>query len=110
MSAAKFRIYEGIVCVEMPSRTGHMWWDQGYQLGYTPLPVQRIGKIQYGVLHGNRRPVLAAHIMTGGGMQWVAVNLPRSDTFALKSRGLWSAEIEEPYSEKPKYTPWPEKL
>ena len=110
MSQAKFRIYQGIICLEMPSRTGHLWWDQGYQLGYTPYPAIQVDRVQYGVLHGNRRPVLAAQITTAGGRQWVAVNLPRSDVFALKQRGLWHADMVAPYNEKPNYTPWPEKL
>lgn len=105
MSHPKFRIYQGIACLETPSPTGHRWWDQGLRLAYTPYPIARITRVQYGTLQGSGRMVLAAWLEAE--QAWVAINLPRSDILALQAAGLYPSTMPQPYTERPNYSPPP---
>lgn len=110
MNQPKFRIYANIVCLEMACSTGHLWWDQGYGLGYTPFKANLITQVRYGKLRESPRHVLAARIMLEGRARWVAVNLPRSDIPALEKYKIWPEVTPKPYTAKPVYTSWPEAL
>ena len=114
MVAPKFKIYKGVICLEMPSRTGGIWWYQGMGLGFTPWKIEGITQIKYTRLHGAGhtagRETMVAHIPIAGVMQWVAVNLPRSDIPALKQRGLWHESIEAPYDSVAQYADYPESI
>lgn len=101
-----FRIYEGMACLELESRDGGKWWDQGMSLGYTAVPIRHIPKVRYGMIMGEGRYVLAA-FWEG---QWVAINLPRSDVFALKAKGLWPDGLAAPYDTIDHYTPPPVRI
>ena len=104
---AKFRIYRGIICLETHYQRAHLWWDQGFGLDYCPYRIDSIQKLQFGHLEGTNQPFLAVNI-PGTGL--VAINLPRSDIFGLEERIKWPKGLRKPYSIKPNYTNWPEKI
>ncbi len=105
MSAAKFRIYKNIVCLETYAPTGHLWWDLGVDLHYKPVPITRIKRWRSGIVDGTRRHVL----MALDGHQWVAVNLPRSDIPTLQALNRWPPSLKPPFSSCT-YSEHPEKL
>lgn len=114
MVLPKFKIYKDVICLEMPSRTGGAWWYQGMGLGFTPWKIEGINSAKYTRLHGSGhvagRETLVVQIPIAGVMQWVAVNLPRSDIPALKRRGFWDNAMQAPYDEAPPYADYPESL
>jgi hypothetical protein len=104
MSTPKFRIYKGVVCLEAPSTEGRKWWDQGYGLGYTPYPIDRIYRMRHGFAREGGREILAVDVEG----QWVALNPPRSDVPTLVECNLWPQTMPRPFEEVQAYTPWPE--
>ena len=105
----KFRIYQGIACLETtspPSVHGGWWWDQGYQLGYRPYPIRNIRRIRVGILQGTGREVIAVDVHG----QWIALNPARSDIPALTAAGIWPPHMAKPYTLPPAYHSWPEEI
>ncbi|MDD9911718.1 MAG: hypothetical protein OXR68_08440 [Alphaproteobacteria bacterium] len=105
----RFRIYQGIACLEdkaPPHIHAGKWWDQGFNLNYTPYPIKNIRHIRIGIIQGTTREVIAAQI----NQQWIVINPARSDIPALEKVGIWPTHMKKPYSTLPTYTPWPEKL
>lgn len=109
MNQAKFNIYKGVLAVELQTPRGRLWWAQGYQLGYTPVRLDKVAGIRAGLLEESRRRVLAVRIPVDGTMAWVAINAPRSDVPALVAAGVWPEGWVKPYEEVV-YTGWPEEL
>ena len=110
MSEAKFKIYQGILCLETDAANGYThgrkWWDWGYDLAYTPMKIEDITRYKVGKLIGSPRTVMAVETQEG----FVAVNLPRTDIFTLQTLGLYPAEIPQPFTQLTTYAPWIEKL
>lgn len=106
----QFKIYEGILCLELRTPYGRQWWAQGYELGFSPLPVAAVSGVRGGRLEGNGRRVLAVRTQVDGEMAWVALNLPRSDVAALLARGWWPDGWELPYEIPTVYAPPPQDL
>lgn len=110
MSTAKFAIYRDIVCIESYSPYGHLWWDQGYNLGFTPLPIQHVTHVKHGKLTEGGRQVIAIRFIHDNVGKWVAINLPRSDLAALARIFPWPKSMQKPYTEIEFYTPPPTPL
>ena len=106
MSKSRLPIYEGILCLEVYTPNGRKWWDQGYDLGYTPYKITDVKKAKFGRLEGGRY-VVAVEIENHG---WVAVNPPRSDVPAMEKAGLWPGKLAKPYTEVSAYKSWPDSL
>jgi hypothetical protein len=106
MDTPKFRIYEGILCLEMYAKNGGKWWDQGYGLGYMPYPIVKVRRIRHGFVREGAREVLAVDVDG----QWVAMNPPRSDVPTLVAWGLWPETMPKPFEGVEVYTPWPENI
>lgn len=109
VKAANFKIYQGIICLELRTPHGRRWWAQGYGLGFAPYPLAKVAGIRAGKLEETGRRVLAVRIPVDGTMSWVAVNAPRSDISALEAMGAWPPDWPKPY-DTVTYTPWPETL
>lgn len=92
----------------METRTPHgrLWWDQGFDLGLSPIRIDRITQVRSGTLQMSRRKVLT--VLVDG--EWVAVNAPRSDVPALLEKGWWPESWPVPFDTVEAYTPWPEAL
>lgn len=103
----KAKVYKGVACLEMFSPDGGKWWYAGGSLAYTPVLISEITALQYGVVQGSGREVLAAPLKMNGREHLVALNLPRTDIITLKARGLWPKSLKAPH-ETTDYTPWPE--
>lgn len=99
---SKLNVYEGIACLEVPSDHGHLWWYQGARLAFSPLRVAAVPQVV--VAQRGVRTLWAVPLELPTGITLVALNLPRTDTRALKRRGLLPPDIPDP--EGP-YAPWP---
>lgn len=108
MNEQKLKVYPNIVCLEMYSPEGSGWWYSGGNLAFTPIHVKDIRKVRYVILEGTRKPLLVVILNIHGQERMSAINLVRSDTNALKERGLWHPNVKAPYSEIV-YTPVPER-
>lgn len=102
---SKAKIYEGIVCLEMRTPDGAAWWYQGRSLAYTPARIENIRKVVQG--RTGARTVWAVPMEDGYQQVLVAINIPRSDVWTLKRRGLLPDDFELP-TPTPTYTPWPD--
>ncbi|MFZ2586788.1 MAG: hypothetical protein WAZ18_01495 [Alphaproteobacteria bacterium] len=109
MKEANFKIYQGVICLELQTPEGRHWWAQGYGLGFAPCRLEAVAGFRAGLLEDTRRRVLAARVEVEGQMRWVAVNAPRSDIPALEALGVWPAAWPKPY-ETVTYAPWPRPL
>lgn len=102
---AKTKIYQGIVCVELRTPEGPQWWYQGAALAFSPVKVASIRRIVRGLV--GRKQVWAVPFDDGRTQALAAINLPRSDLWALKAQGLLPADFPLPSPTPPAYTPWP---
>ncbi len=107
MTKSVLPIYKRIVCLEVYTPQGRNWWDQGYDLGYSPFRIDRITKIRHGRLKDSNRIVLAIWADPHG---WVAINPARSDIKGMKNINAWPDDIPKPFTEFVKYKVWPENL
>ena len=101
------KIYQGIACVEATVPGGDKWWYQPGNLSYAPILIDDIRRVVSGRIGVKR--VLAVPVQLGGRHTMVALNLPRTDLWTLKSRGLLPQNHTLPDT-PPQYTPWPERL
>jgi hypothetical protein len=108
MTKQKLKVYPDIICLEMDSPEGIGWWYSGVSLAFTPINVRHIRKVKYVILEGTRKPLLVVMLPIDGQERMAAINLPRSDTNALKEKGMWHPDIKAPYSEII-YTPTPKR-
>ncbi|MCP5405162.1 MAG: hypothetical protein H6922_02935 [Pseudomonadaceae bacterium] len=108
--APQFKIYQGILCLELRTPHGRHWWAQGYGLGFSPLPLAAVQGVRAGKLEGSGKRVLAVRTEVDGHMSWVAVNALRSDVAALVAQGWWPEGWALPYDLPPPYTPPPQDL
>lgn len=105
---AQQKIYKGVACLEATSPEGDRWWYQPGELAYSPVRIDDIKRVVAGRI-GLRR-VLAVPVQWGSRRTLVALNLPRTDLWTLKERGLLPESYKLPSEEKPAYTEWPEDL
>ena len=103
----KAKVYKDVVCLEMPSNDGAKWWYHGASLCYTPVLIHEIKRIQYGVISGTHKEVLAVPLRLGGQEHLVAINLPRTDIVGLMQARLWNPHFPVPH-QTTNYTPWPD--
>lgn len=86
----QFRVYRNIICLEMEHPQGRVvgnkWWDQGFELNFTPYDIHRVEGVRFGLIQGSTREVLAARIKEQTG--WVVINLARSDLPAMADKGF----------------------
>lgn len=101
---SKLKIYQGVVCLEITSPHGALWWYQPGKLAYTPAKIADIRRLQSGTI--GVKKVLAVPVQLGHQQTMVAMNLPRSDLWTLKALGMLPAWVTLP-DEAPEYTPWP---
>ena len=104
---SKMKIYKGVACLEATSPHGGRWWYQPGKLAYTPIRIDDIRRVVAGRV-GLKR-VLAVPVEWGGQRTMVAINLPRTDVWTLRERGLLPASYKLPDA-RPVYTPWPQDL
>lgn len=103
------KIYKDIVCLEVISANGSKWWYQGYNMSYSPFPIKYLMQIAKGRLRQGNKEIYTTAIDIAGTPKVVAINMQRSDVWALIKRGLISSTTPVPRSQ-PNYTPHPEKL
>ena len=101
------KIYRGVACVEATVPGGGLWWYQPGKLSYAPIRIDGIKRIVSGRI-GTKR-VLAVPVEWGARRTMIALNLPRTDLWTLKERGLLPENYKLP-EKPPTYTPWPEDL
>lgn len=106
---AQTKIYKDVVCLEVNSANGPKWWYQGYNMSYSPYPVSSLKQVAQGTLRGTGRKVFTTALDIAGTPRVVAINMQRSDVWALKRRKLIPESVDNPRSE-PNYSPNPEKL
>lgn len=100
------KIYKGIICLEIASEKGPLWWPQGGRLHYTPIKIQDIKQLVQGTVSGEGRAVWAVPLEVRGKPSLVAINLPRSDIWGLKAVRLLPSDLVLPAT-SPTYEPWP---
>lgn len=105
---AKQKIYKGVACLEATAPGGDLWWYQPNNLAYAPIRIDDIKKVVAGRVGAKR--VLAVPVQWGPRRTMVALNLPRTDLWTLKERGLLPPSYKLPANEPPDYTPWPTEL
>lgn len=103
------KIYKDIVCLEVISANGAKWWYQGYNMSYSPFPVKALRQVAQGIIKQGNRKVFTTAIDIGGTPKVVAINMQRSDVWAMIKRGLIPVNTPLPRSEA-NYTTHPEKL
>lgn len=100
------KIYKGIICLEIPSENGPKWWPQGGRLHYTPIKVQDIRQLVQGTVPGEGRKIWAVPLEVQGKSSLVAINIPRSDLWALQQARLLPSDLPLPPG-SPTYETWP---
>lgn len=100
------KVYKGIICLEIASEKGALWWPQGGRLHYTPMKIQDIKQVVQGTVPGEARKVWAVPLEVQGKPSLVAINLPRSDVWGLKQGRPSLASLPLPEA-GPEYQPWP---
>ena len=103
------KIYKDVVCLEVTSSNGPKWWYQGYNMSYSPFPVSALKQVVPGVIRQGNRKVFTTAIDIGGTAHVVAINMQRSDVWALIRRGLVPSSTPLP-RQNPDYSPTPERL
>jgi hypothetical protein len=103
------KIYKDIICLEVVSANGPKWWYQGYNMSYSPFPVKMLRQVAKGRLKQGGRVVYTTAIDVAGTPRVVAINMQRSDVWALIKRGLVTADTPLPRTE-PKYSDHPERI
>lgn len=104
---SKQKIYKGVACLEATAPGGERWWYQPGKLAYAPIRIDDIKRIVAGRVGVKR--VLAVPVQWGSRRTMVALNLPRTDLWALRERGLLPASYKLP-EQPPAYNKWPEEL
>lgn len=100
------KLYKGIVCLEIASEKGALWWPQGGRLHYTPMKIADVRQMVQGTVSGEGRRVWAVPLEINGKSSLVAVNLPRSDVWGLRQGRPSLAALPLPTA-TPDYQPWP---
>lgn len=103
------KIYKDVVCLEVISSNGPKWWYQGYNMSYSPFPVNALKQVVQGRIRQGNKKVFTTAIDIGGVPSMVAINMQRSDVWALIRRGLIPASTPLPRS-TPNYSDNPEKI
>lgn len=106
---AQTKIYKDVVCLEVVSANGPKWWYQGYNMSYSPFPVNQLKQVALGTIKNTNRKVFTTAIDIAGTPRIVAINMQRSDVWAMIKRGLVPSQTPLPRSQA-NYTPHPEKL
>lgn len=106
---AQTKIYKDIVCLEVISANGPKWWYQGYSMSYSPFPVNALRQVAKGKLRQTGREIFTTAIDIAGTPRIVAINMQRSDVWAMIKRGLIPTNTALPRI-NPNYSPHPEKL
>jgi hypothetical protein len=102
-------IYKNIVCLEIPSANGPKWWYQGASLAYSPIPVNAIKQIALGTLRKSNKKVFSTAIDVAGEPKIVAINMQRSDVWAMVKHKLIAPNTPLP-RQNPNYSQKPEKI
>jgi len=106
---AQTKIYKDVVCLEVASSNGPKWWYQGYSMSYSPFPIKALKQVAQGTIKQGNRKVMTTAIDIGGTPHVVAINMQRSDVWAMIRRGLVPASTSLPRAE-PNYSQDPERL
>jgi hypothetical protein len=103
------KIYKDVVCLEVTSSNGPKWWYQGYNMSYSPFPVSALKQVAQGTLRNSGRKVFTTAIDVAGTPSVVAINMQRSDVWAMIRRGLVPSNTPLPRT-NPDYTQAPERI
>lgn len=103
------KIYQGIICLEIPSSNGAKWWLQGYNTSYSPFPISAVKEIAKGRIKATNKAIFATPIDISGAPKLITINMQRSDVWTLIKKGFIPKDTPLPRS-IPNYSKSPEKL